>query len=371
MASPEVGLLDQVATTLWAESRAHDRADADLTAMLAPLTKSGLFKAVLPPPFGIGLATNPDQIPALIRVLRLIGGANLSVGRLFEGHVNAAKLVFAFGGSAQREAFADAVTRGAVSGVWNAESPPVLELGSEFDRNVLRGRKIYCSGAGFLSLPLVTARIATGETVMIVSPSIATAATYDLSGWRMRGMRATATGTVDFTGIAVTQTEIIGRPGDFYRHPGFRGGAWRFCAVQTGAIERIAYQMRQSLRERGRQADPHQRARTTAAAVAAETARLWVSAAARCVESEGIDVWEAVSFAGMARIAVEQSAVSVIQLAEKSLGLAAFAEAEPIERVVRDLSTYLRQPFPDAAADDVAKRYLDADPGVHPGLEAG
>ena len=51
---------------------------------------------------------------------------------------------------------------------------------------------------------------------------------------------------------------------------------------------------------------------------------------------------------------VERAALDVIALVERGIGLSAFTRPEPIERVVRDLSTYLRQPFPDAALDDAA-----------------
>jgi hypothetical protein len=42
--------------------------------------------------------------------------------------------------------------------------------------------------------------------------------------------------------------------------------------------------------------------------------------------------------------------------------------AEPIERVVRDLTTYIRQPFPDAVLDEVADYVLrhDAEPQPFP-----
>ncbi|WP_139212699.1 hypothetical protein [Bradyrhizobium sp. NFR13] len=62
---------------------------------------------------------------------------------------------------------------------------------------------------------------------------------HDTSRWQAQGMRATATGTVDFTGRRITDLERIGAPGDFMRQPHFSGGAWRFCAVHTGATERL------------------------------------------------------------------------------------------------------------------------------------
>ena len=50
-------------------------------------------------------------------------------------------------------------------------------------------------------------------------------------------MRATATGTVDFTGLKVEANAVIGQPGNYYRSPGFKGGAWRFAMVAQGDFE--------------------------------------------------------------------------------------------------------------------------------------
>jgi alkylation response protein AidB-like acyl-CoA dehydrogenase len=44
----------------------------------------------------------------------------------------------------------------------------------------------------------------------------------DLGGWRAHGMRASATGTVDFEGIAVTGDEILGTTSISGDEPGSR-----------------------------------------------------------------------------------------------------------------------------------------------------
>ena len=61
----------------------------------------------------------------------------------------------------------------------------------------------------------------------------------DLSDWRAHGMRASATGSYDFSGLAVSANDIIGSEGDYHREPSFSAGAWRFAAVQLGGIERL------------------------------------------------------------------------------------------------------------------------------------
>src|ERR1700722_15473207 len=45
---------------------------------------------------------------------------------------------------------------------------------------------------------------------------------------------------------------------------------------------------------------------------------------------------------------------ALLQLAQRSIGLHAFMRPNPIERISRDLATYLRQPGPDRALTDAA-----------------
>ena len=347
--------LDEALMVMASDAAVHDQNGADPGALLSPLIEAGLFTSVLPEPIGDGLASDPSKVLHLHDLLRRIGGANLSAGRLFEGHVNAVKLVFDFGTEAQKAEIQAGVLAGDLMGVWNAEAPPGVRLEATKGGGILKGSKIYASGVCLLDRPLITARDAEGS-LYIIAPKAAEQAHFDLSGWRMRGMRATATGTIHLDGVRVEAGEIIGGPGDYYRSPGFRGGAWRFATVQFGALEEIARLMAQGLKARGRQADPHQKARLGQAEIAVQTARLWTLHAAKVVEGGTVDPAEADACAGMARMAVERASLDVIELAERALGLMAFAEAEPIERIVRDLSTYLRQPFPDAVLEGVGER---------------
>jgi hypothetical protein len=61
-----------------------------------------------------------------------------------------------------------------------------------------------------------------------------------------------------------------------------------------------------------------------------------------------------VAYVNLARLAVEAAAFDLMQLAQRSVGLQAFMRPNPIERISRDLATYLRQPGPDRALTDAA-----------------
>jgi len=177
-------------------------------------------------------------------------------------------------------------------------------------------------------------------------------------------MRASATGAVDFSGVAVDPIEIVGRDGDYERQPWFSGRAWRFAAVHLGGMERLLDLHRDHLRQTGRGQDPHQAARLGQAALAVETARLWVERAATIAEAApGARVSDQiVAYVNLARLAVERAALDLMELAHRSVGLQAFMRPNPIERISRDLATYLRQPGPDRALTEAAAWILEQAP---------
>ena len=224
----------------------------------------------------------------------------------------------------------------------------------------LRGRKILASGAGRIERPLVTATDGEGRRLMIM-PRLDAAERADLSQWTAHGMRASATGAVDFTGVVVDPAEIVGGDGDYERQPTFSGGAWRFAAVHQGGMERLFDLLRDHLRRAGRDRDPHQAARVGEAGVATQTARLWVERAAAIAEDADRDAEQIVAYVNLARTAVERAGLALMELVHRSVGLQGFMRPNPIERFSRDLATYLRQPGPDRALTGAAAWMLAND----------
>src|SRR6185437_7525874 len=158
--------------------------------------------------------------PALLRLLRLIGGANLSLGRIFEGHVNARKLVALYGNAEQLGRAAEAARDGHLFAIWATEAPDPVRIIGAPPRALLRGGKVFCSAAAHATRALITASSEEGEARMLLVPLRA--------GERVRtglhdthGMRACGTGNVDFSGISVPKTALIGQPGDYLRQPEF------------------------------------------------------------------------------------------------------------------------------------------------------
>ncbi|MGH1588494.1 acyl-CoA dehydrogenase family protein [Methylobacterium phyllosphaerae] len=344
-----------------ARANAQDRDDGFPVEDIADLGRLGLLAAPIPvDQGGAGLGTEPGAA-ALAEVLRLVGYGSLALGRLYEGHVNALQLIARHASAGQRaRLFADA-RAGHLFGVWNTE-PADGGLRIE-DRPVgarLQGVKSFASGAGYVTRAVVTARHpGLSGTPMLVVP-IEAGERADLSAWRAHGMRASATGTVDFTGLPFDPDDVLGEPDAYFRQPAFSGGAWRFAAVQVGGLEAVFDAWRLHLDRLGRGGDPHQLARLGEGAIAVEGARLWVERGARVASDSALSPERVVAYINLARLAVEQAGLEVLHLAQRSVGLQGFLRGHPLERLSRDLATYLRQPGPDQALTTAASEILRA-----------
>ncbi len=321
---------------------------------------AGLLAAPLAPELGgAGLGLGAGGTWPLLRVLEALGRGDLSVGRLYEGHVNALLLIQQFGSPSQIARMAADVRGDRLFGVWNSDgSPPARfePVGQSGGR--LIGTKDYASGAGHVERPVVTGTTPEGGRLMVVVPMERVTVRVDPDAWMPLGMGASASYRVEFLGAEVSAEDVLGGPGDYLREPGFSGGAIRFVAVQVGGIKAVAAAAIDALRALGRGEDPAQLARIGEIAVAVEAADLWLRGAAAWVDSSGATPEAVVHHVHMARIAVESLGLSVLQLATRSVGLRGLIRPHPLERLVRDLTTYLRQPGPDAALAAVGRRAL-------------
>jgi alkylation response protein AidB-like acyl-CoA dehydrogenase len=341
-----------------AANRSDEDGRIDIGVLLA-LGTSGLAMAPFHPSFqGAGLGL-PDSQNTLCTILRLVGAADLSVARLFEGHVNAIMLVSKYGTPTQIESLASSTRAGGLSGVWGAEDAVGLRRVHSGASWSLQGRKVLASGVEFISRPLVTVSTADGHLLYLLE--MTSPERVNTSSWTPLGMKASGSGTIDLTGVVVGDFEQVGQAGDYMRQPMFSGGAWRFCAAQLGAAERLTKLFCEQLRSRGRQDDPYQLERVAACAAACGTALFWIEEASRRFADGSLEPAAVVAFVNMTRIVTERAALDVIQNVQRGLGLSGFMKPNPIERICRDLSTYLRQPVPDLAMSDAARAVLAGD----------
>jgi alkylation response protein AidB-like acyl-CoA dehydrogenase len=327
------------------------------------IAEAGLLAVPLLPQWGgLGLGIDASLMYELLLLLRLMGWGNLSVGRIFEGHVNALQLIQTFGTVEQIEQYAEnARDRQQIFGVWNAEANDgvkIIPLGTNQFR--LEGSKTFCSGAGYVQRPFVNG-VMNEKWQMCVVPLERVKTKADKSWWQPSGMRATASYKIDFSGVELTAESLIGQPGDYQRQPWLSGGAIRFAAVQLGGAEALMDATHQYLQALERTDDPFQSSRMGQMAIALESGKLWLKGASDLIADydsifggephQPQSVQKAdrlVNYVNMARTAIEQICMDVIQLCERSVGTRGLMPPHSMDRIIRDLKLYLRQPGFDA-----------------------
>ncbi len=336
------------------------------------LAEMGLLTAPLQPSLGgVGLGIDTHTLHETLVILQQIGRGNLAVGRIYEGHINALQLIQTFGTAAQIKQYANDVRdRNKVFGVWNAEAGDgvkLIPLGN--GRYRLEGSKTFCSGVGCVDRPFVNGALPDGRWQMCIVPMDEVVTLSDSTWWQPSGMKATASYKVDFSSVELDERSLIGQPDDYHRQPWLSGGAIRFAAVQLGGAEALFNTTRQYLHDLKRTTDPYQEVRLGQMAIALESGNLWLQgAAARFSQHSSIfggdpskaqpEADRLVAYANMVRTAIEQICMDMMQLCERSIGTRGLLPPYPMERIIRDLTLYLRQPAFDAVLADVGKYAL-------------
>lgn len=345
-----------------------DRGDHDLSEDIAALRAAGWLTACLPRSTCLpqssgarGWGTQAAGTIAACDALRMLGRVSLPAARLFEGHMNAVKLVHLYASAQLKADLYAAVEAGSLLGVWGADMPGApLTLQRSGDAVMLSGAKQYCSGLGAVDLAVVTGTL-DGEQRLAILP-VTDADRMDADRWSMSAMRATLSGGYRFDGVMIAADRLIGAAGDYQTEPHFEGGIWRYCAAHLGAAEALYAAMRSALVDSGRADAPMQALRLVQAAIALETARLWVRRAAEETEADDAPPRKAV-LALLAREVTRQSCDTVLAAVEQSLGMAAHNADAVIELMRRDLRLYLCQAAPDAKLARAADGLL-AGPGT-------
>jgi alkylation response protein AidB-like acyl-CoA dehydrogenase len=326
---------------------------------------------LLPEYGGLGLGIDASLMHETLVLLKKIGWGNLAVGRIYEGHVNALQLVQTFGTPEQIARFAtDARDGHKIFGVWNAEAEDGLTvIPQDNGRYRLQGSKTFCSGAGYVERPFVNGALPDGGWQMCIVPMERVETFSYPDWWQPAGMRATASHKIDFSNVELDRTAAIGKPGDYNRQPWLNAGAIRFAAVQLGGAEALFDLTREYLHSLDRTTDPHQQTRIGQMAIAIESGNLWLKGAAEIIADyapmfggspyqEYPNSDRLIAYVNMARTAIEQICMETIQLCERCVGTRGLMPPYPMERIIRDLTLYLRQPGFDSSLQSAAKYTL-------------
>ena len=324
---------------------------------LQKIIESGLLTAFFPKENGgFGLGTESGTQSELLNILKILGRANLVIGRVVEGHFNAVLLTKFFGASEQLNNFAEIIrTENAVSGVWNTEAANGVTIGkSKKGAFQMSGWKTFATGVDFVEYPIVNGELKGKGWQMCLVPLKKFQVETDASWWSPMGMKATRSFRVCFDDVELSADDLIGAANDYYRQPLFSGGAIRFAAVQLGGAEAIFDETRQYLQKLERTEDVFQQMRIGKMAIEIEAGNLWLGVAAEKFEKYLSNPCEKTSeeflnYANMMRTAIGEICRKTIVLCEESVGARGLNQPFHFGRIIRDLSIYLRQPAPDAA----------------------
>lgn len=294
----------------------------------------------------------------LLRLLSYIGSVDLSLGRIYEGHINALLLIGEFGSENQKKRYFNEALEGKLFGVWNSELPfETLKL-ELHNRNLnLIGAKIFCSGASHVARPIITAETTNGKQ-MIIFHMDENELEEDYSYWKPLGMKASVSCRFNFSGVFVENDQLLGQANQYEMQPEFSGGAMRFASVQLGGAEAAIHATLQHLKKLERTENQDQKRRMGQLAVLMERGRLWIEGAGKAVDNKVANPSGYLHYANMFRTEARNICEEVLRLSEKSVGLQGLMAPHPLERIHRDLSVYLKQPGPDRALSEVGSYFM-------------
>lgn len=360
---------EKMSAAILTEAAATDCPAAFPAETFNSLKENGLLQAVLPQRFGgDGLGIENDSTFELLTLLKILGGGNLVVGRIYEGHFNAVQLIGEYATENQcNRIFSEARQNKHIFGVWNTEAAGGVKIAPLANGKFrLEGAKTFASGAGFVNRPIVTGRLPNGGWQMFLAPMDEIETGIDGSRWQPIGMQSSRSFRVDFSGAEIGAEDLIGQPDDYYLEPFFSGGAIRFAAVQLGAAELLLDLTSKLLCELNRAEDGFQQMRLGEMAIAVESGNLFLAKAARIFDEflttkNPARLAETLNYAGMMRTRIEQICQDVMLRAERSIGSRGLMKTYHFERVIRDLTMYLRQAAPDATLVSVGRFVMETE----------
>lgn len=350
-ASSELSTIDRVPkdwhATLATAAAGEDSGQSHIAHSVAALNDAGY------------LATTALRPTVLFRRLVRIGQANLPLARLYEGHVNAVRLITTLGDDRALNALKAQTRDGVLLGVWGADGAVPLTI----EGDSLVGGKRFASGLGVVGSAVVT--VQQGKTVRLALIDVTEHSRHKFETWSKIGMRATASGDFDADGMSASNLYWIGKPGQYFEEPSFVGGVWRIAAVQLGGTLGLLHAAAEQLLSIGRLGAEQQIARLAPVLTRALAAGAFTERAAVVAEGPvgSAEPERAVSLSAQARLLTEEIGQDAIAAVERSVGLQHFDETAPTGRIARDLATYMRQAARDALLQRSGSWALH-----HPGL---
>ena len=355
----------------------YDRTASFPAEDFADLFAAGLLAAAVPREHG-GLGVGPLRGDAftLWMMTKELAKADLSLARCWEGHANSLVLIDALGSEEQRTRwFAGVVERGEKWVAWSGEPQApapgeVVRFGTRVTAvpggYVVDGSKAFSTSAGGAQWAILLVNTggpggarhaASPETLLLLACDLADPSVeIDRSWWDPIGMRATVSHLVRFTRTFIPESQRIGEPGCYLREGWQTAFIPHYAASFLGAAEAAYDQALIYLTAQGKGEDPYVQQRVARMSIHVETAHLWLRHVARMWDDGRRQ--EAQLAGSRARHLIEHLAEETVGHAIRACGARMLMRSNPVERIYRDLSLYIRHDNDDHILATIGKALL-------------
>ncbi len=356
---------------------AHDQAASFPGDDLADLFAAGLNAPTLPRERGgLGLGPLRGDTYVLWMITKQLAKADLSLARCFEGHANSLLLLDALASAEQQERwFPGVVERGEKWVVWSGE-PQVRVPGetarygttlTEVDGGfVVDGSKVFCTSAGGAEWAILLVNgagpggarhTASPDTLLMLACDLADpSVTTDGSWWDPIGMRGTVSHLVRFDRTFIPAANLIGGPGEYLAGGWQTAFAPHYAASFLGAAEAAFDYALAHVRTQGKEGDPYVQQRVARMSLHVESGHLWLRQVASLWD-EGRRAEAAVA-GSRVRHVVEHLATETVDHAIRACGARSLIRPSPLERILRDLSFYVRHDNDDQVLATIGRAVL-------------
>ena len=280
------------------------------------------------------------------RLLRAVARADGSVGRILDGHFNAAERVTVATPEPLRSREMELVARGELLlGVWGADPIPGEGTPARLvdGGRSISGVKTFCSGSTGMDRALVLAR---GEDGVPGPPHLAYVDVsggieVDVSWFKGAGMRSSESHRVVFDRTPVLA--VLGGPGELLREPYFARDAIRTAVTWAGIADAAVDAALDTLRAKsgGREPDDLVSLAAGRLLTAQGTIDRWLEYAA--AQADADPDASLAPFATQLRESIARSCREILDEAARAVGSLPFAASGPLDRARRDLELFLLQ----------------------------
>ncbi len=305
-----------------------------------------------------------------------IAKADLSLARCWEGHANSLLLLDAMASEEQKGRwFSGVVERGEKWVVWSGEPQARTpgepsRFGTTLERVdggwVVEGTKVFATSAGGAEWAILLVNpagpggarhTASPESLLMLACDLSDASVEtDGSWWDPIGMRATVSHLVRFRRTFIPDENGIGAPGQYLSGGWQTAFAPHYAASFLGAAEAAYDYALEHLTTQGKGGDPYVQQRVARMSIHVETGHLWLRHVARLWDEGRRE--EAQLAASRVRHLMEHLAEETVQHAVRACGARSLIRPSPLERILRDLSFYIRHDNDDQVLATIGRAVL-------------